>query len=237
MMRCLIAAMAALALILPAKASAELRGMARIAGDPVATQSGPVAGTRLPSGVRAYLGIPFAEPPVGALRWAPPRPVRWTGTWNADRRGAECIQVLRPHDINHYFGEEPTSEDCLYLNLWAPAGATPRSRLPVVVFIYGGGFTIGSSGLANYDGEAVARAGAIYVNFNYRVGAFGFMAHPELSREQGGHSGNYGLMDQNAALRWVRDNIARFGGDPGQVVIVGQSAGAGSVASQIFSPF
>jgi para-nitrobenzyl esterase len=236
MMRRLIVAMTLLAALLPATASGEMRGMTRVAGDPVATTGGPVAGTRLPSGVRAYLGVPFAEPPVGRLRWAPPQPARWTGTWNADRRGPECIQVLRPHDINHYFGEEPTSEDCLTLNLWAPAGATARSRLPVVVFFYGGGFTIGSSGMANYDGEAVARAGAIFVNFNYRVGAFGFMAHPELSREQGGHSGNYGLMDQNAALRWVRDNIARFGGDPGQVVIAGQSAGAGSVASQIFSP-
>jgi len=144
--------------------------------------------------------------------------------------------VLRPHDINHYFGEEPTSEDCLFLNLWAPAAATARSRLPVVVFLYGGGFTIGSSGMANYDGEQVARAGAIFVNFNYRVGALGFMAHPELSREQGGHSGNYGLMDQVAALRWVRANIARFGGDPDKVLIVGQSAGAASVAAHIFSP-
>jgi para-nitrobenzyl esterase len=226
-----------LALVAPALAiAAAPAGMNRIASDPVRIESGAVAGTRLPSGVRAYLGIPFAAPPVGRLRWAPPQPAHWAGLWNADRKGPECIQVLRPHNINHYFGEEPSSEDCLYLNLWSPAAATAHSRLPVVVFLYGGGYTIGSSGMANYDGEQVARAGAIFVNFNYRVGALGFMAHPELTREQGGHSGDYGLMDQNAALRWVRANIARFGGDPDKVLIVGQSAGAGSVAAHIFSP-
>ena len=123
--------------------------------------------------MRAYLGIPFAAPPAGraALGGAAADP--WTGVWNADRKGAECIQVLRPHDINHYFGEEPTSEDCLYLNLWAPATAQPGAKLPVIVFIYGGGYTIGSSGMANYGGEDVAKAGAIFVNFNYRVGALG----------------------------------------------------------------
>lgn len=154
----------------------------------------------------------------------------------ANRTGPACIQVLRPHDINHYFGEEATSEDCLTLNLWIPPTASPASKLPVIVFIYGGGFTIGSSGMANYGGEAVARAGAVFVNFNYRVGAMGFMAHPELSAEQGGHSGNYGLMDQIAALKWVRANIAKFGGDPDKVLIMGQSAGAFSVASLLFSP-
>ena len=226
------------ALLLAALAlgAAAPHGMVPIASDPVKTESGLVAGTRLDSGVRAYLGIPYAQPPVGALRWAAPAPIHWTGTWNADRLGPECIQVLRPHDINHYFGEEPTSENCLYLNLWAPAAARPGARLPVIVFLYGGGFTIGSSGMPNYGGEPAARAGAIFVSFNYRVGAFGFMAHPELSREQGGHSGNYGLMDQNAALRWVHINIARFGGDPSKVLIVGQSAGAASVAAHVFSP-
>ena len=210
--------------------------MVPIAGDPVRIDAGQVAGTRLPSGVRAYLGIPFAQPPVGARRWAAPQPIRWDGVWNADRRGPECIQVLRPHDINHYFGEEPSSEDCLYLNLWTPAPARAGAKLPVVVFLYGGGYTIGSSGMANYDGEAVARAGAVFVNFNYRVGAFGFLAHPELSREAGGHSGNYGIMDQIAALKWVRANVARFGGDPDKVVVIGQSAGAGSVIAHLFSP-
>ena len=206
------------------------------AGDPVETTGGKLSGTRLPSGVKAYLGVPFARPPVQDLRWRAPQPMRWEGIWNADRKGPECIQVLRPHNINHYFGEEPTGEDCLYLNLWTPAQAKAGDRLPVIVFIYGGGGTIGSSGMANYDGENVARRGAIFVNFNYRVGLLGFMAHPELSREQGGHSGNYGFMDQTAALQWVRDNVARFGGDPDKVVIAGQSFGAMSVAAQIFSP-
>ena len=220
-------------------ASAE--AMMPVPGDPVATASGKVAGTRLSSGVKAYLGIPFAKPPTGDLRWKPPQPIGWDGVWNADRRGPECIQVLRAHDINHYFGEEPTSEDCLYLNLWAPAEARsaeakPGEGLPVIVFIYGGGGTLGSSGMANYGGENMARRGAIFVNFNYRVGMLGYMAHPELTQEQGGHSGNYGYLDQNAALKWVRDNIAKFGGDPNKVVISGQSFGAGSVAAQYTSP-
>ena len=202
----------------------------------IQTDSGTVAGKVLESGVRAWLGIPFAQPPVRDLRWKEALPQAWTGVYNADRKMPACIQVLRPHNINHYFGEEPTSEDCLYLNIWAPPDAAPDSRLPVIVFIYGGGGTVGSSGMANYDGEQVARRGAIFVNFNYRLGILGFMAHPELTREQGGHSGNYGYLDQNAALRWIQGNIGAFGGDPSKVVISGQSAGAGSVAQQIFSP-
>jgi para-nitrobenzyl esterase len=207
-----------------------------IPGDPVVTSQGKLAGTRLDSGVKAYLGVPYAAAPVRGLRWKPPQPAKWDGVWVADRKGPECIQVLRPHNINHYFGEEPTGEDCLYLNIWVPAGAQPNSQLPVIVFIYGGGGTIGSSGIAIYGGEQVAREGAVFVNFNYRVGALGFMAHPELTKEQGGHSGNYGYLDQNAALRWIHDNIAAFGGDPQKVVITGQSFGAGSVAAQLFSP-
>lgn len=210
------------------------KSMQPIASDPVETSSGRLAGTALASGVRAYLGVPFAAPPTGDLRWAPPKPARWTGIFNADRKGAACIQVLRPHDINHYFGEESTGEDCLTLNLWTNAKA--GEKRPVVVFIYGGGFTIGSSGMANYDGEAMAKAGAVFVNFNYRVGALGFLAHPELTKEQGGASGNYGLMDQTLALQWVHDNIAKFGGDPDKVVVMGQSAGAGSVAVQVLAP-
>jgi para-nitrobenzyl esterase len=115
--------------------------MMPLPGDPVATSSGKVSGTRLSSGVKAYLGIPFAKPPTGELRWKPPQPISWDGVWNADRKGPECIQVLRAHDINHYFGEEPTSEDCLYLNLWAPAEAKPGDSRPVIIFIYGGGGT------------------------------------------------------------------------------------------------
>ena len=219
-----------------AAGSAVAGAMIAIPGDPVAVKSGKHAGTRLDSGVKAYLGVPFAKPPVQGLRWKAPEPIAWKGVWNADHKGSECIQVLRPHNINHYFGEEPTSEDCLYMNIWAPAAAKAGARLPVIVFIYGGGSTIGSSGMANYDGEAVAKRGAIFVNFNYRVGILGFMAHPELSKEQGGHSGDYAYLDQNAALRWIHDNIAALGGAPDKVVITGQSAGASSVAAQIFSP-
>jgi para-nitrobenzyl esterase len=211
--------------------------MIPISGDPVATDRGMVSGTLLPSGVRAYLGIPYAKPPTQELRWAPPVPLRWSGIWNADRKMPECIQVLRPHNINHYFGEEASGEDCLYLNIWAPAGAGSGAKLPVIVFIYGGGGTIGSSGIALYGGDAIAKSGkAVFVNFNYRVGILGFMAHPELSAEQGGHSGNYAYLDQNAAIHWIHDNIAKFGGDPDKVIIMGQSAGAQSVSAQLFSP-
>jgi para-nitrobenzyl esterase len=210
--------------------------MIRIPGDPVSTSGGLVAGTHLPSGVHAYLGVPYAQPPVRNLRWKPPQPIRWQGVWNADHMGPECIQVLRQHDINHYFGEEASSEDCLYLNIWAPTPAKPRTALPVIVFIYGGGGTIGSAAMAHYNGESIARHGAIFVDLNYRLGILGFMAHPELTREQGGHSGDYGFLDQNAALKWIHDNIAAFGGDPDKVLLIGQSFGASSVVAQIMSP-
>jgi para-nitrobenzyl esterase len=203
---------------------------------PIPTTGGLLAGEVLPSGVKAWLGIPYARPPVDELRWRPPQPMHWRGVWDADRKMPECIQVLRPHDINNYFGEEATSEDCLYMNVWAPPGAHPGSKLPVIAFIYGGGFSIGSSGMTLYDGEQVAKHGAVFVNFNYRLGILGFMAHPELTREQGGHSGDYAFLDQNAALKWIRDNISNFGGDPAKVLLMGQSAGAGSVTAQVFSP-
>jgi para-nitrobenzyl esterase len=232
----IVTALAASAALMPLFAATPDHSIQPIAGDPVTTESGRVSGTQLESGVRAYLGIPFAAPPTGDRRWRAPEPMTWRGIWPANRKGAACIQVLRPHDINHYFGEEATSEDCLTINIWTPTTVTSASKLPVIVFIYGGGFTIGSSGMANYDGENVAKAGAVFVNFNYRVGALGFMAHPELTAEQGGHSGNYGLMDQIAALKWVRANIARFGGDPDKVLIMGQSAGASSVMAHMFSP-
>jgi para-nitrobenzyl esterase len=231
----LLATLTVLIATLPLAAETPDYSMQPIAGDPVRTEGGRVAGTKR-DGVKAYLGIPFAAPPTGERRWRAPASFAWSGIWPANRNGAACIQVLRPHDINHYFGEEATSEDCLTLNLWTPATARAGSKLPVIVFIYGGGFTIGSSGMANYDGASVARRGAVFVNFNYRVGALGFLAHPEISHEQDGHSGNYGLMDQIAALKWVRANIAKFGGDPARVVIMGQSAGASSVVAHLFSP-
>jgi para-nitrobenzyl esterase len=209
-----------------------------IAGDPVAVDSGSLAGTELPSGVRAYLGVPFAAPPVRELRWRPPQPVLpWQGTYHADRTAPECIQALRAHDINHYFGEEATSEDCLYLNIWAPPRRAGAQAVPVVVWIYGGGFTIGSASMANYNGEQLAKQGVVYVALAYRVGALGFLAHPELTAESSQHaSGNYGFLDQIAALQWIQRNIASFGGDPQNVTIMGQSAGAASVSILQASP-
>ncbi len=209
-----------------------------VPGDPVTIDTGLVAGKVVASGVKAYLGIPFAASPVGDLRWREPQPVKaWKGVYHADRKAPECIQVLRPHNINHYFGEEPTSEDCLYVNVWAPGTARAGANLPVIVFIYGGGSTIGSSGMALYDGAMVASRGAVFVNFNYRVGAMGFMAHPELTEKSPHHqSGNYAYLDQVAALQWIRRNIAKFGGDPAKVVISGQSAGASSVSLLQASP-
>jgi para-nitrobenzyl esterase len=219
-------------------ASAASGATQAIAGDPVAIDSGSVAGTELVSGVRAYLGVPFAAPPVRELRWRPPQPVmKWQGTYHADRTAPECIQSLRAHDINHYFGEEATSEDCLYLNIWAPPRAAGAQPLPVIVWIYGGGFTIGSASMANYSGEQLAKKGVVYVALAYRVGALGFLAHPELTAESSQHvSGNYGFLDQIAALQWIQRNIARFGGDPGNVTIMGQSAGSASVSILQASP-
>ncbi|WP_369721559.1 carboxylesterase/lipase family protein [Bradyrhizobium sp. LLZ17] len=209
-----------------------------VPGDPVSIDSGAVSGKVLSSGVKAYFGLPFAAPPVGDLRWRAPQNVEpWKGVYHADRLAPECIQVLRRHNLNHYFGEEAISEDCLYLNIWASADAKAGAKLPVVVWIYGGGFTLGSSGMAMYDGENVAKKGTIFVSFNYRVGILGNLAHPELSAESPNHaSGNYGLMDQVAALQWVKRNVAQFGGDPDNVTITGQSAGAMSVSALEASP-
>lgn len=133
----------------------------------------------LPSGVNAWLGVPFAAPPLRELRWQPPQPVKpWAGVYHADRFAPQRLQPLRSPRQNHYFGNEATSEDCLYLNVWAPKSA---KKLPVVVWVYGGGFNIGSASMANYSGEPLARAGVVRVNIAYRVGALGFMAHPELA--------------------------------------------------------
>ena len=209
-----------------------------VPGDPISIDTGKVAGKVIENGIKAYWGIPFAAAPVRELRWKEPQPVKpWKGVYNADRKMPECIQVLRPHNINHYFGEEPTSEDCLYVNVWTPGTAREGANLPVLVFLYGGGSTIGSSGMAIYGGDGVAKRGAIFVNFNYRVGAMGFMAHPELTKESPHHqSGNYAYLDQIAALQWIHRNIAKFGGDPNKVIISGQSAGAGSVSLLQASP-
>ena len=195
---------------------------------------GSVDGITLPSGIRAWLGVPFAAPPVRDLRWKAPQPVRaWPGTYHADRPAPMCLQPLRARTMNHYFGNEAISEDCLYLNIWAPKTGT---KLPVIVWIYGGGFSVGSASMANYSGEALAAKGVVRVNIAYRVGVMGFLAHPDLTSEGKGASGNYGLMDQIAGLQWVKRNIAPFGGDPGNVTIAGQSAGSMSVALLQQSP-
>jgi para-nitrobenzyl esterase len=203
----------------------------------VGTGSGRVQGVTLDSGVQAWLGVPYVQAPVRERRWRAPEPIAWDGVYHADRTMPQCPQVLRPHDINHYFGEEATSEDCLYMNIWAPPGAGAGDSLPVVVFLYGGGMTVGSSGMALYGGEAVAARGAVFVNFNYRLGLLGLMAHPELTAESGrGASGNWAYLDMVAALEWIQRNIAQFGGDPAKVVVSGQSAGAGAVSLLQVSP-
>ncbi len=204
----------------------------------VSLESGQVSGVLQEDRVKAYLGIPFAAPPVRENRWRAPQPVSaWKGVLHAESVKPECPQGLRSASINHYFGEEAVSEDCLYLNLWAPQAAKRGDKLPVVVWIYGGGFAVGSASSPIYAGAPLARKGVIYVAANYRVGPFGFMAHPELTRESGHNaSGNWGFLDQVAALEWVKHNIASFGGDPDNVTLVGQSAGSMSINNLQASP-
>jgi para-nitrobenzyl esterase len=207
-----------------------------IPADPVHLDSGDVSGTLLPLGVRAYLGVPFADPPVDRLRWRPPEPApKWKGVLHAEKFAPECMQPRPAHNINHYFGEVPTSEDCLYLNIWAPANS--RGRAPVIVWIHGGGFVEGSPSMPFYHGTGLAHKGVVFVAISYRLGVLGFLSHPELTQESPRHaSGNYGLMDQIAALRWVHKNIERLGGDPANVTVMGQSAGAFSVGALQVSP-
>ena len=209
-------------------------------GTPVQTRAGVVTGTTtsLPN-VRAYLGIPFAAPPVGAGRWQPPHPLAaWSGTRAADHFSSSCMQAppsaFGPWTLE-FLLRGPVSEDCLYLNVWT--AAKPTDRRPVLVYIYGGGFSSGSGDVPVYEGTRLAEKGLVVITVNYRVGPLGFLAHPELTAESKNHaSGNYGLLDQVAALEWVRDNIAAFGGDPTRVTISGQSAGAMSVALLTVSP-
>jgi para-nitrobenzyl esterase len=193
----------------------------------VKTDSGLVSGVAQ-ADVISFKGIPFAKPPVGDLRWRAPQPVsKWAGVRKAEAYGADCMQLPFPSDAAP-LGVTP-AEDCLYLNVWRPAHPS-RGRLPVFVWIYGGGFVNGGSSPDVYDGSEFARHGVMFVSFNYRVGRFGFFAHPALSAEQrGGALANYGIMDQIAALQWVQRNIAAFGGDPGNVTICGESAGGTSV--------
>jgi len=202
--------------------------------DPVKTTAGRVEGKAMDGGVRAFLGIPYAAPPVGDLRWREPRAVaHWQGVRQATAFGSRCLQGRIFDDM--IFDDTP-SEDCLYLNLWTPARGK-GAHLPVMVWIYGGGFQAGSASEPRQNGARLATKGVVVVSMNYRLGVFGFMAHPGLTKESGRNaSGNYGLMDQLAALRWVRDNVAAFGGDPGNVTIFGESAGSFSVSALVASP-
>jgi para-nitrobenzyl esterase len=186
------------------------------------------------TGVQTYFGIPFAAPPVGELRWQPPQsPDSWEGVRPATGFGPRAIQPYVFDDMR--FRSPMASEDCLYLNVWTPA-RKGRENLPVLVYFHGGGNTTGSGDELRYDGEKLAEDGIIVVTPNYRLGVFGFLSHPELTEEQGGHSGNYGILDQVAALEWVRENIVAFGGDPDRITVAGESAGSIDVSVLMTSP-
>jgi para-nitrobenzyl esterase len=183
--------------------------------------------------IRIFKGIPYAAAPIGDLRWKEPQPApSWEGVRDATEFGRQCMQGPIFGDIVF---PQPPSEDCLSLNVWTPA--KPSGRLPVMVWIHGGGFQAGAGPEPRHDGEAFVRKGVVLVTVNYRLGVFGFMAHPDLTRESSrGASGNYGMLDQVAALKWVKDNIAAFGGDPGNVTIFGESAGSFAVSALMASP-
>lgn len=202
----------------------------------ITTANGKLSGTRdATTGVHRFAGIPFAAPPVGDLRWQAPQPVQpWSGTRDATSFGPRAMQLPVFGDMN--FRSNGVSEDCLYLNVWTP-GPSSSAGLPVLVYFYGGGFMAGDGSEPRYDGAAMAQRGIVAVTVNYRLNIFGYFAHPELSAESPhGGSGNYGYLDQHAALRWVRENIGAFGGDPNRVTIAGESAGSISVNAQMVSP-
>ncbi|ARS52319.1 carboxylesterase/lipase family protein [Kushneria konosiri] len=218
----------------------------------VRTDHGLLRGERN-QGFSAYRGIPFAAPPVGENRWRPPQPVpAWQGVREATRFGRDCMQ--KPLSSSASPGDERPDEDCLYLNVWQPDGAraetgerdsTERTAAepddggrPVVVWLYGGAYVNGGASSRAYDGESFARDGVLYVSFNYRLGRFGFFAHPALDGEddEGTPQGNYAFMDQIRALEWVKDNIRDFGGDPNQITVVGESAGGNSILNLMASP-
>jgi para-nitrobenzyl esterase len=207
------------------------------AGDRVEIENGLLEATpQQGAAVRAFKSIPYAAPPVGDLRWREPQPVKsWTGVRNADQFGPTCMQHISLQS-DYWMRGPAISEDCLYLNIWTPAKSA-RERLPVLVYVFGGGFQNGDGSEPRYDGESMARKGMVAVTINYRLNVFGFFAHPALTRESPHHaSGNYGLLDQAAALQWVRRNIAAFGGDPKRVTIAGESAGSVSVSALMASP-
>ena len=204
--------------------------VARADSPVVKTKQGSVRGKLINNGqVAAFLGIPYAAPPVGDLRWRPPQPAaRWRGTRDGRRFGAHCYQTHQFADM--VFQDSGPSEDCLFLNVYAPANATAKSKLPVMFWIHGVGYQGGSASEPRHDGDFLPTRGVVLVTINYRLGVFGFLATPALAREGNGAAGNYGLMDQVAALQWVNSNIAAFGGDPQNVTIFGESAGSYSVS-------
>jgi para-nitrobenzyl esterase len=195
--------------------------------------SGVIEGKEVGS-VHAFLGIPYAAPPVGELRWKPPvRAAKWKGVRKVTDFGSHCMQGNVFGDM--VFPDPGGSEDCLSLNVWVPK--TAQAKLPVMVWIYGGGFVAGGTSEPRQHGEVLAQQGVIVVSMNYRLGVFGFFVHPELAKESGHNAaGNYGLLDQLAALKWVHENIGAFGGDAGNVTIFGESAGSFSVSAQMASP-
>lgn len=202
----------------------------------IKTDKGKVRGALTNDGkVRAFKGIPYAAPPVGQLRWQPPQPAaKWKGERDATQFGARCMQAPIYKDM--VFRDPGPSEDCLALNVWTPAGAKKNS-LPVMVWIYGGGYQAGGTSEPRQDGQLLAHRNVVVVSMNYRLGIFGFFVHPELTAESANHAaGNYGLLDQNAAIAWVQKNIANFGGDPHNITIFGESAGSFSVSALMASP-
>ena len=210
--------------------------------EPVKVEGGLVSGKASPTGeVLSFKGIPFAAPPVGDLRWKEPQPVApWTGVKKCYEFAASPMQggpgATGPWSVEFQIPKSPISEDCLYLNVWTEA-KKPIDKRPVIVWIYGGGLNSGGAGVPIYDGEAMAKKGIVFVSLNYRVGLFGFFAHPELTKESPHQaSGNYGLLDQIAGLKWVQQNISAFGGDPKNVTVAGQSAGSWSVNCLVASP-
>ena len=211
-------------------------------GQTVQLDAGKIAGVAdTTTGVTSYKGIPYAAPPLGDLRWKAPQAVtHWQGVRRADHFGPVCMQDdLKAgsfYQVEFYQKPETKSEDCLYLNVWTAAKSASERR-PVMFWIHGGGFVEGSGSLPSFDGASLAKKGVVVVTINYRLGVFGFLAHPELTKESIDHSsGNYGLLDQRAALEWVNRNITRFGGDPNNITIFGQSAGAMSVVALVASP-
>jgi para-nitrobenzyl esterase len=219
--------------LLPFPAVALLFAPLWAASDEVKIDTGRLKGV-IAQEVIAFKGIPFAAPPVGDLRWRPPQPApSWNGIRQASAFSSDCMQKPFPGDAAPL--GTPPAEDCLYLNVWIPRNAS--GKLPVMVWIYGGGFVNGGSSPAVYDGTQFAKRGLVFVSFNYRLGRFGFFAHPALTKENpSGPLGNYGYMDQIAALQWVRRNIKAFHGDPDHVTIFGESAGGGSVLTLMTSP-